>query len=232
MKNTDLNILIVEDEIIAREYLLSILQSLGFSNLQTSSNMKDSLEIVKKNHIDLVFMDINIEGSIDGISCARILNQEYFIPIIFASAYNDDQTIQEASETNIFGYLIKPFEKAQVNIALLMAIKKIEASKISNKKKGFGDELFLGKGQKYNILNKTFFVNSQPINLTKKENDILYVLCQNFNHNISYETLKKRVWPDKDISNSTVRDTVSRLKKKTPNLNIETIVNFGYILKI
>lgn len=232
MKNTDLSILIVEDEIIAREYLLSILQSLGFSNLQTSSNMKDSLEIVKKNHIDLVFMDINIEGSIDGISCARILNQEYFIPIIFASAYNDDQTIQEASETNIFGYLIKPFEKAQVNIALLMAIKKIEASKFSNKKKGFGDELFLGKGQKYNILNKTFFVNSQPINLTKKENDILYVLCQNFNHNISYETLKKRVWPDKDISNSTVRDTVSRLKKKTPNLNIETIVNFGYILKI
>ena len=60
--------------------------------------------------------------------------------------------------------------------------------------------------------------------LTKKELEVLDILCKNINKNISYEYLK-------DISNSTVRDIVSRLKKKLDDINIENIYNFGYVLK-
>ncbi|MGJ0494266.1 helix-turn-helix domain-containing protein [Aliarcobacter cryaerophilus] len=60
--------------------------------------------------------------------------------------------------------------------------------------------------------------------LTKKELEVLDILCKNINKNISYEYLK-------DISDSTVRDVVSRLKKKLDNINIENISNFGYVLK-
>jgi DNA-binding response OmpR family regulator len=70
------------------------------------------------------------------------------------------------------------------------------------------------------------------ISLTKKENDVLYILCKNLNQNISYETLLEYVWQDQSVSNSTILDTISRLKKKAPNLNIETIINYGYILKL
>lgn len=57
--------------------------------------------------------------------------------------------------------------------------------------------------------------------LTKKELEVLDILCKNINKNISYEYLKDIVWINKDISDSTVRDVVSRLKKKLDNINIE-----------
>ena len=67
--------------------------------------------------------------------------------------------------------------------------------------------------------------------LTKKELEVLVILCKNINKNISYEYLKDIVWINKDISDSTVRDVVSRLKKKLDDINIENISNFGYVLK-
>ena len=67
--------------------------------------------------------------------------------------------------------------------------------------------------------------------LTKKEIEVLDILCKNLNKNISYEYLKDIVWINKDISDSTVRDVVSRLKKKLDDINIENISNFGYVLK-
>ena len=67
--------------------------------------------------------------------------------------------------------------------------------------------------------------------LTKKELEVLDILCKNINKHISYEYLKDIVWINKNISDSTVRDVVSRLKKKLDNINIENISNFGYVLK-
>ena len=57
--------------------------------------------------------------------------------------------------------------------------------------------------------------------LTKKELEVLDILCKNINKNISYEYLKDIVWIYKDISDSTVQNVVSRLKKKLDNINIE-----------
>ena len=54
--------------------------------------------------------------------------------------------------------------------------------------------------------------------LTKKELEVLDILCKNINKNISYEYLKDIVWINKNISDSTVRDVVSRLKKKLDNI--------------
>ena len=67
--------------------------------------------------------------------------------------------------------------------------------------------------------------------LTKKELEVLDILCKNINKNISYEYLKDIVWINKDIPDSTVQNVVSRLKKKLDNINIENISNFGYVLK-
>lgn len=233
MRNKKLNILVVEDEVIASEYLLNILESLNFKNTFSATSMSEALEIVKNNLIDLVFMDINISGSTDGIKCAKVLNEHYFLPIIFTTAYGDSQSILEASDTNIFGYIIKPFEKNDIEAALSIALKRIKPL-IKNNKTIINLENIVefGNSQKYNLLTQTFYINNIPINLTKKETDILHILCKNLNQNISYETLKEEIWNNKDISNSTIRDTISRLKKKANDLNIETIINYGYILKI
>lgn len=233
MKNKDLNILIVEDEVISTQYLIDILESLDFVNIYDATNMNDALHIVKNHKIDIAFMDINIQGPTDGIACAKILNEHTFLPIIFTTAYGDSATISEASETNVFGYLIKPFEANEVEATLSITLKRVEhfMSKINYENTHKSHILDLGMNQKYDFSNKTFYVNNTAINLTTNELEVLYIFSKNINQNISYSRLKESVWNNKDISNSTIRDTVSRLKRKTPNLNIDNIVNFGYILK-
>lgn len=232
MKNQDLHILVVEDEVIASTYLSKILQSLGVVYIYDASSFDEALEIVKNYPLDLVFMDININGSIDGIQSAKLLNQEYLLPIIYTTAYGDSQTIKEASETNIVGFLIKPFQSNEVEAVLTIALRQIFLQQqYQHRSVKQINIVELGYEQKYNLSTQTFYIHNIPINLTKKETDILYFFCKNLNQNISYETMRDNIWDNKEISNSTIRDTMSRLKKKAPDLEIETIINFGYILK-
>lgn len=232
--NTNVNILIVEDEIVSTEYLRNILNSLEFENIFTAENFEEALEEIKKQEIDLIFMDINISGSIDGITCAKILNKHYFLPIIFTTAYCDKETMIEAVNTNCFGYMVKPFNVNEVQSALLLTLTKIKEFKFSIKNESNKlqeNVISFDFGQKFDFENKTFYIKNIPINLTKNETNLLYAFCKNINQNLSYETLKEEVWTNKDISDSTIRDTVSRLKRKAPNLNLENIINVGYILK-
>lgn len=226
----NINILIIEDELIASEYLVNILESLGFKSIFEATNIESALEIVRNNSIELVFMDINIKGSIDGIQGATLLNNEYNLPIIFTTAYGDSHTIQEANTTNIYGYLIKPFKENDVEATLMIVLKQLSKFKeesylIKN------NIILLGENQKFDIEHKTFYINNIPIHLTKNELNLLDTLCKNIDTNISYDVLKEYVWNNKEISDSNIRDTVSRLKRKAPQLLLENIVNFGYLLK-
>ena len=235
MKIKDYTILIVEDEFIATEYLSQILYSFNINSIFKASSSSEALEIVKNNHIDLVFMDINIQGAIDGIKCASLLNNEYFLPIIFTTAYADTNTINEANEENIFGYLVKPFQASNVEATLNVAIsnlKRLEKlTNINSSSKDFSTSIDLEQGYIYSLETKTLSLKNTPINLTKKELEVFDILCRNINNNISYAYIKELVWSDKDITDSTIRDVISRIKKKIPHIDIENISNYGYILK-
>lgn len=233
--NSKHNLLIIEDEVVASHYLIKILESLGYVSLFESFNLSDALSLVKKANIDIIFMDINLSGALDGIEYAQIINKERPIPIIYTTAYNDSKTILKASDTNLFGYLIKPFEKEDVKTALDAAEKKIgtlraKESCVHHTTKT-GKILCFHSKQTFNLEKKTFSIDNQPVNLTKKEMDILFVLCNNLNNNVTYSILRESVWEEKEVADSTIRDTVSRLKKKVPDLTIENIKNYGYILK-
>ena len=235
MKIKDYSILLVEDEFIASEYLSQILDSFGVETIFKAKNSNEALEIVKNNQIDLVFMDINIQGGVDGIKCSALLNQEYFIPIIFATAYGDTNTISEANDENIFGYLIKPFQTSDVEATLSVAISSINRIKRLQEARKDEEieikEIDLGEKYVYYFDSKTLTFKNAPISLTKKELEVLDILCKNSNKNISYEYIKNSIWLNKSASDSTVRDVISRLKKKIPHINIDNISNFGYILK-
>ena len=235
MKIKDYSILIVEDEFIATEYLYQILDSFGVETIFKAKNSNEALDIVNKNHIDLIFMDINIQGGVDGIKCSSLLNEKYFIPIIFATAYSDTRTINEANDENIFGYLIKPFQISDVEATLSVAISNINRIKKLKEQKEDEEmdikEIDLSEKYIYYFDSKTLTFKNSPVSLTKKELEVFHILCKNINKNISYEYLKDIVWINKNISDSTVRDVVSRLKKKLDNINIENISNFGYVLK-
>jgi len=228
MNNITENILIVEDEIISSEYLKQILHSLGYTNIFEAANAKKALEIASTVTLDLVFLDINIDGSIDGIQCARMLNNKYTIPVIYTTAYRSSEIIKEVRDTNIYGFLVKPFEVYNVEAALAVFLNiNVKNNDLQNDNKTI---IALGNSQYFNMQANTFSINNVVINLTRKEILALSIFCENLNQNISYEVLKEHIWENQSVSLSTIRDTILRLRKKAPKLNIQSVSGFGYIL--
>ncbi len=234
MKNK-YNILIVEDEIIASHYLKEILHSLGHKDVFQVTNAKDAIDKIIEHHIDLVFLDINISGSMDGIVCANKLNEKYFVPVIFSTAYCDTHTMEEASKTNMFGYLMKPFEKQDVEASLFVALNRLsktEKHKVVHRVPKSKESIQINSKLSFSLHTRTLFRYTIPIDLTKKEMLILYVLSTNLNQNISFKTIQEKVWDSKDVSGATIRDTIRRLRAKAPELDIQSVAGFGYILKV
>ncbi len=232
MINKQYDILIVEDEYINAKSIENTLISLNQNVVAIVTNANDAIENVKNNNVDLVFMDINIDGAIDGIMCANLINQLYSIPIIYMTAYGDSQTIDEASDTNLYGYLIKPFDARDVEASLNVVLKILSnRNNLSEEYKEVTTTIELVDNYIYNFKTQTLTINNIIVELTKKEILTLHLFCLNINQNISYELLIEYVWNNKSIINSTIRDTVSRIRKKAPLLHIESISGLGYCLK-
>jgi len=232
------NILIVEDEFLALEYLKDILSRLGFENILESKNGNDAISLCKNNEIDIIFMDINISGNLDGITCAREINQNKNIPIIYTTAYVDDETILEANTTNIFGYIMKPFNLKDVQSILLTANTFMTKQKQQDNKykKLLGNKdtkniVLLQNNYSYNFITQTMKYYENSIHLTKREVLIIELFCNNINEIVHYDLLKENIWQNENIASSTIRDAVSRLKKKLIYLDIKNIVNVGYKLE-
>lgn len=232
MEDKDLNILIVEDDWLNANFLKDILITLDYKNIHIVSNNNDAVDIVKNHQIDLTLMDINIEDKIDGIQCAQILNTYYSIPIIYITAYSDKNTLQNASYTNIYGYILKPFVKKDIELALLLYYKHNSNKKQDSFEKVNLDLISLNNSYKFNKQTLILTQNNIEIKLTKKDRLILKLLCDKLDTYVSYEELKLGVWYDINTENSVIRDAITRLRKKTPQLVIENYSRLGYKILI
>jgi len=103
-------ILIVEDEVVVAMYIETVLETFGYEVVSIVTNGKDAIDIVHNDKVDMILMDINIEGDIDGIETTRRIKEFSDVPVLYVSAYIDKETIARASETGPAGYLSKPFK--------------------------------------------------------------------------------------------------------------------------
>ena len=125
-----INVLIVEDEVIVAWDLKERLELIGYKVINTVRSGEEALEIMKKSRIDLIFMDIRLQGSIDGIDTAKQIKNNFKIPILYISANSDLITINEIKQTQPYQYLKKPFnddqlQKAVNNCKLMINLNKI-----------------------------------------------------------------------------------------------------------
>ncbi|MBN2508719.1 MAG: response regulator [Spirochaetales bacterium] len=115
------SICIVEDESIVALDIKRILTNGGYRIGGVFSSGEAILEYLTRDYCDLILMDIKIAGSLDGIETARIISDQYQIPIIMLTAFADDATIARVKELGPFGYIIKPFEDRELKTAIEMA---------------------------------------------------------------------------------------------------------------
>ena len=119
-----INILIVEDELLIAKNLSHKLESLGYQIVGIVSSGADAIQRAGEMEPDLILMDIVIKGDMDGIETAVIINQKFDIPIIYTTAYADDETLQRAENTGSYGYLLKPFKQRELHATIKIALSK------------------------------------------------------------------------------------------------------------
>lgn len=119
-------ILVVEDEIIVAVNLGQKLKKLGYDLVGITSSGEEAIQKAEENHPDLVLMDINIEGNLDGIQTAELLRNRFQTPVIYLTAYADENTLNRAKRTQPLGYIVKPFESDQLRSSIEVALYKNE----------------------------------------------------------------------------------------------------------
>lgn len=116
-------ILLVEDDFLNRRITRKILQENNYNTLE-AKNAKEALEILKKEHIDLVILDIHLgEDEQDGISLGQQINTEIQLPFIYLTAYENPEIIGMAIATTPYSYVTKPFKSIDLINAIEIAIR-------------------------------------------------------------------------------------------------------------
>ncbi|WP_320006700.1 HD domain-containing phosphohydrolase [Maridesulfovibrio sp.] len=125
-------IMVVEDEAIVSLDIQGRLKALGYDIAGTASSGEQAVLATMEMRPDLILMDIMLEGEMDGIDTASVINKTQDIPIIYLTAYADNDTLSRAKITEPFGYIIKPFEDRELNLTIEMALYKHRAESTLN----------------------------------------------------------------------------------------------------
>ena len=117
-------VLIIEDEVIVAENIRTRLLSLGYAVSAVVSSGQEAVQEAAETHPDLVLMDIKLEGDMDGVEAAEQIRARFDIPVVYLTAYANDDTLQRAKITEPFGYILKPFEVRELQTAIELALYK------------------------------------------------------------------------------------------------------------
>lgn len=118
----DEKILIVEDEAIVAIEIQDKLKEIGYAVATIAHKGEEALQKVKESIPDLVLMDINLGEGIDGIETAKKIHSNFDIPVIYLTAYSDNETLQKAKITKPYGYITKPFNERELHIVIEIAL--------------------------------------------------------------------------------------------------------------
>jgi len=220
-----MNIVIVEDEGMTALFLQEVIKELNHNVVGVFDNGHEVLEFVNTNQVDLIFMDINIKGSLDGIQTANQIYYKYpNISFVYLTSYRDSETIQKAQTVKPLGYLIKPVIESDLE-AVLMVVGGYKKSMPRT-----GATLVVFEEYRYNLKTKTLCEGNEVIALSKNELLCIHALVRNKNAYISSEQLILAIWGNEANRLTSLRELVYRLRKKLPNLPLSSNSNTGYIL--
>jgi len=200
---------VVEDEMIIAASIVSTLKKLNYTVANTASNYKAAIEMIEKEDLQLLLLDINLGGQKDGIDIATYVRTHYTLPIIFLTANSDIATVQRAKTVKPNAYLLKPFTKDDLYTAIEIAFSSYDESSDKQLKK---DSIILKSG--YDYIKLKF---SEIISIESNDN---YVSI-----NIGAEKPL--------VSRSTLSEMTDKLPPSTfTRINRSVIINHAFIKKV
>lgn len=212
-----IKLLIVEDNWMMAHVIEDVAALLNIEVIGIATSWSETVELLVERP-DFAILDININGLTDGIQIARRLKEKE-IDFLFLTAYKDIETIKEATELSPLSYLIKPITPENLMATFLLILKKIEKKAIPT------------EASNYKIEDDEMIYNDNILmNLSKNERRILGLLLKNIGYSVSYEAF---FYGDesnlKTHNEATLRNIITKIRKKCPYLIIKNIKDVGYI---
>ncbi|WP_428023951.1 response regulator [Arcobacter sp.] len=217
-------ILIVEDESIVALDMKNTLTKFNYEVSNCVTNYNDAIVSVKTNRPDIILMDINLGDSKDGIEVVEEIHSFDNIPVIYVTAFSDENTLKRAIKTNPVSYLLKPFKREELNSNIMLGLYKNNKnlkSTINEKYHNLGNNYYFDNNQ------EKLYYKDLPIKLGAKEITLLKILIEAKGEIVPFKELETRIWDSNTISDSTLRTLIYRLRGKLEYKIIETIPNEG-----
>ena len=215
-------ILLVEDNDTIIMGLKYSLEQEGFQFISTKTK-KETQEIIEKQRVDLVLLDITlIDGN--GFDICKLIKEKFDIPVIFLTAQDDETTVVEGLDLGADDYVVKPFRNreliSRINSVLRRYDKNIENSNIIQY-----------KDVKIDVDMAKVYKDNNVVELTSLEYKILILLFSNQNKLITRDQLLDKIW---DVAGNFVNDNtltvyIKRIREKLQDENIiKTVRGLGY----
>ena len=175
-----------------------------------------------KDDVHLWILDIMLDNKSGFDLIEEIRNYKKELPVIFMSARDKEFDRIIGLEKGSDDYITKPFSPKELVLRVNNVIKRVYR----------GSNRILIDGYELDEEQRKVFDGSQEIDLTTKEFDLLMMFIRNKGIAFNREMILTNVWDEKNYfgNDRVVDDTLRRLRKKLPNLNIHTIYGYGYRL--
>lgn len=180
-----IKVLIIEDEVLVADDIAGDLQKFGFEVVGTAISASEALEIVEQTEPNLILMDIQIKGDLDGIDLAAKIHEKRNIPVIFLTSNTGKQFVNRALETNPYAFITKPYTPADLVIAIELAVKRHNEHALQ----GAGefdvtDSIFVKKGEFYRkiLMNEVLYIEANGSYCSVYALSGIYTLSFNLNH--------------------------------------------------
>jgi len=185
-------ILILEDEGIVAMDLEESLISEGYEVVGIANSGREALMLAKQYSPDLILFDIHVSGDLDGIETATELKKLINVPLIYLTAYTDSATIERAKTTFPSAYLAKPFQAANLRLAIEIALNNFAARRFAPDTAFAKDTGIKDKQEPILFFNNSIFIKQNYKFIKLMLDDIYYLQAEN-NHVYIFTDDKKYI---------------------------------------
>ena len=230
MNNSEIKILVVDDEADIRKIVRLLLQKKGYSVFE-ASNGAMAVESVKEQEFDFVIMDIMMP-KMSGVEATERIRKISKVPILFLTAKSLDRDKESAYLSGGDDYLVKPFSSAELLLKTESILRRYMIYKGKEESK---DILHLPCGIDVDLKARTVLKNGEEATLRDRENDIFFYLLERRGETVEVDVIFEEVWGEKPLPSSANNVMVNMLglRKKleddpsNPKL-IKTVWGKGY----
>ena len=229
---SSVRVVIVEDELIAAEFLKDILEREGVEVVDVVDTGKDAISLCIKEKPDVVFMDIMLRDNISGSEAAVEISRR--VPetrIIFLTAYSDPEMIDYAVESKAAGYLSKPYNETEIIATMRLALARHQQTEVPKDTVKTDEQEYVDliDGYTYNTLYNRLLKEGQEVEIGPKALKLIELLSRHPDVSVSNEQIMLHVWGE-IVNDRTLRSLLFRIRAATSDTLIKNVSGTGYMI--